>query len=377
MTEPDQSSGAPVRGDDFVTAVLEPDAAASGRPVPSRSSRSLLRFVGKKLLITVGLLLGVTFMTFLLVQLVPGDPSTTNLTETAQQDPTIVAAYKAKWGLDKPLPVQYLTYLRNLMHGDLGISHSTGNPILSDLEKYIPATLELAIPAMFLSLVICIALGMWAAVRKDRPADHTIRAGALVGLSTPSFWLAIVVLFVFFYVLGVAPNGGRLSTQYTPPREVTGLYTIDALIAGRPVVFWDAVWHLMLPVLVLTALTVSILIRFVRSAMLEVLDQDYVKAAYAKGLPRLTVLRRHVLRAGLVQVVTVSGLAFASLLSGTVLIEQIYSWPGIGQYAYLAALNLDLPAIMGVGLFVAFVYTVVNLLIDVLYGIIDPRIRVS
>lgn len=377
MTEPDQSTVGSVRGGDIIPAALEPDAAASGRPVTSRSSHRLLRFVGKKLLITFGLLLGVTVVTFLLVQLVPGDPSTTNLTETAQQDPTIVAAYKAKWGLDKPLPVQYVTYLKNLLHGDLGTAHSTGNPVLSDLEKYIPATLELAIPAMFLSLVICIALGMWAAVRKDRPADHTIRAGALVGLSTPSFWLAIVVLFVFFYVLGVAPNGGRLSTQYTPPREITGLYTIDALIAGRPVVFWDAVWHLMLPVLVLTALTVSILIRFVRSAMLEVLDQDYVKAAYAKGLPRLTVLRRHVLRAGLVQVVTVSGLAFASLLSGTVLIEQIYSWPGIGQYAYNAALNLDLPAIMGVGMFVALVYTVVNLFIDVLYGIIDPRIRVS
>jgi peptide/nickel transport system permease protein len=189
--------------------------------------------------------------------------------------------------------------------------------------------------------------------------------------------LAIVVLYIFFYKFDIAPNGGRLSTQYTPPRDVTGLYTVDALLAGRPVVFWDAVWHLALPVLVLTALTVSILIRFVRSAMLEVLDQDYIKAAYAKGLPRLTVLRRHVLRAGLVQVVTVSGLAFASLLSGTVLIEQIYSWPGIGQYAYLSALNLDLPAIMGIGLFVALVYTVVNLFIDILYGIIDPRIRVS
>ncbi|MDT7709091.1 MAG: peptide/nickel transport system permease protein [Pseudonocardiales bacterium] len=377
MTKPQLPTEGPGYGGDIVAAVLDPDAAAPGRPTPPRSPRSLPGFIGKKLLITVGLLLGVTIMTFLLVQLVPGDPTTTNLTEAAQRDPTIVAAYKAKWGLDKPLPVQYLTYLKNLLHGDLGTSQRTGNSIVSDLGNYIPATLELAIPAMVLSLAISIALGMWAAVRKDRPVDHTIRAGALVGLSTPSFWLAIVVLYIFFYKFDIAPNGGRLSTQYTPPRDVTGLYTVDALLAGRPVVFWDAVWHLALPVLVLTALTVSILIRFVRSAMLEVLDQDYIKAAYAKGLPRLTVLRRHVLRAGLVQVVTVSGLAFASLLSGTVLIEQIYSWPGIGQYAYLSALNLDLPAIMGIGLFVALVYTVVNLFIDILYGIIDPRIRVS
>jgi peptide/nickel transport system permease protein len=355
--------------------LIDPDAhrADSG----SGRQRSLLRFIVRKLLTTVALLFGVTVLTFLLVQAVPGDPSTTNLTEAAQQDPEIVAAYKARWGLDRSLPVQYLTYLNNLLHGDLGTSQSTGNSILSDLAKYVPATIELALPAMVLSLLISIGLGMWAAVRKDRAADHTIRAAALVGLSTPSFWLAIVTLYVFFYLLGWAPNGGRLSTKFRPPQDITGMYTVDAIIAGRPLVFWDALWHLALPVLVLTALTVSILIRFVRSAMLEVLDQDYVKAAYAKGLPRLTVLRRHVLRAGLVQVVTVGGLAFASLLSGTVLIEQIYSWPGIGQYAYLAALNLDLPAIMGVGLFVALVYIVVNLLIDILYGIIDPRIRVS
>jgi len=354
-----------------------PAADGSGQAATPRQSRTLLRFVGKKLVITAGLLLGVTILTFLLVQAVPGDPANTNLSETAQQNPAIVAAYRAKWGLDRPLPMQYVTYLNNLIHGNLGTSQSTGDSVLSDLKKYVPATLELAIPAMILSLLISVGLGLWAAVRKDRAADHTIRGAALVGLSTPSFWLAIVVLYVFFYVLGVAPNGGRLSTQLTPPRQVTGMYTIDALLQGRPIAFRDALWHLMLPVLVLTALTVSILIRFVRSAMLEVLDQDYVKAAYAKGLPRWTVLRRHVLRAGLVQVVTVAGLAFASLLSGTVLIEQIYSWPGIGQYAYRAALNLDLPAIMGVGLFVALVYTVVNLLIDILYGIIDPRIRVS
>ncbi|WP_051579782.1 ABC transporter permease [Pseudonocardia acaciae] len=338
---------------------------------------ALPRFVARKVAITAGLLLGVTVLTFLLVQAVPGDPSLTNLSETAQQDPAIVAAYKAKWGLDKPLPVQYATYLTNLLHGDLGTSQATGNPILSELVRYVPATLEIALPALVLSLVISVALGMWAAVRKDRAADQTIRAAALTGLSTPPFWLAIVVLYVFFYKLGLAPNGGRLATVYTPPAPITGLYTVDALLAGRTIVFWDAVAHLALPVLVLTCITVSVLIRFVRSAMLEVLDQDYVKAAYAKGLPRFTVLRRHVLRAGLVQVVTVGGLALASLLSGTVLIEQIYSWPGIGQYAYRAALNLDLPAIMGVGLFVAFVYTLVNLLVDVLYGVIDPRIRVS
>jgi peptide/nickel transport system permease protein len=356
---------------------VDQDAVTPGRSAGRRSPRALPRFIAKKVLITAGLLLGVTILTFLLVQAVPGDPSMTNLSETAQQNPEIVAAYKAKWGLDEPLPVQYATYLNHLVHGDLGTSQSTGSSVLAELAKYVPATMELAIPALVLSLVLSVALGMWAAVRKDRAADHVIRGAALAGLSTPSFWLAIVVLYIFFYKLGIAPNGARLSTVYAPPTHITGMYTVDALLTGRTIVFWDAVWHLVLPVVVLTSLTVSILIRFVRSAMLEVLDEDYVKAAYAKGLPRSIVLRRHVLRAGLVQVVTVGGLALASLLSGTVLIEQIYSWPGIGQYAYRAALNLDLPAIMGVGLFVALVYTLVNLLVDVLYGIIDPRIRVS
>jgi len=362
---------------DLVTVAPEPGLPSPGRVAPARAPRSLLRFIGKKVAITAGLLLGVTILTFLLVQAVPGDPTATNLSETAQKDPSVVAAYRAKWGLDKSLPVQYFTYLNNLLHGDLGTSQSTGDTVAHDLGKYVPATMELAIPAMILALLISVGLGLWAAVRKDKPADHAIRGVALVGLSTPSFWLAIVVLYVFFYKLGWAPNGGRLSARYTPPDQVTGMYTVDALLQGRPIAFQDALWHLMLPVLVLTALTVSVLIRFVRSAMLEVLDQDYIKAAYAKGLSRRTVLRRHVLRAGLVQVVTVAGLAFASLLSGTVLIEQIYSWPGLGQYAYRSALNLDLPAIMGVGLFVALVYTLVNLIIDILYGVIDPRIRLS
>ena len=362
---------------ELMTAVPGPALAGPGTGGRSRPGGTLLRFVAKKIVITAVLLLGVTILTFLLVHAVPGGPINTNLSEAAQQDPAVVAAYKAKWGLDRPLPIQYLTYLDNVVHGNLGISQSTGDPVLSDLQRYVPATLEIAIPAMILSLLISVGLGLWAAVRKDRAADHTIRGVALIGLSTPSFWLAIVVLYIFFYVLGIAPNGGRLSTELTPPNQITGLYSVDALLQGQLVVFRDALWHLMLPVLVLTALTVSILIRFVRSAMLEVLDQDYVKAAYAKGLSRWTILRRHVLRAGLVQVVTVAGLAFAALLSGTVLIEQIYSWPGLGQYAYRAALNLDMPAIMGVGLFVALVYTLVNLLIDILYGIIDPRIRVG
>lgn len=347
---------------------------AAARP---RRSRPLLRFLGKRLLVTVGLLWGVTVMTFALVQVVPGDSTTANLSEQALDDPAVVAAYRERWGLDQPLYVQYFRYLGNLLRGDLGISQQTSRPVLDDLVSYVPATLEIAVPSMVLALVIGTAIGMLAAVRHGKATDQAVRVGALLGLSTPPFWLSLVVLYVFFYLLGLAPSGGRLSTYYSPPPRTTGMYTVDAALAGQWDVAWDAAQHLTLPVFVLTCLTVAILIRFVRSSMLEVLGTDYIRAAHAKGLPNRMVLRRHLLRAGLVPVVTVSGLAFASLLSGTVLVEQIFSWPGVGQYAYRSATSLDLPAILGVSLFVALVYTLVNLIVDVLYGLIDPRIRLS
>ncbi|GAA3514913.1 ABC transporter permease [Actinocatenispora rupis] len=356
-----------------VAAAGEAPAAARRRPrVPH-----LVRFLAKRLAVTVGLLWGVTVVTFALVHVVPGDSATANLSEQALNDPALVAAYRARWGLDQPVYVQYLRYLWNLLHGDLGTSQQTGKPVLSDLAHYVPATMELAVPSMVLALLIGTAVGMLAAVRHGRATDQVVRVGSLLGLSTPPFWLSLVVLYQFFYLLGVSPSGGRLSTDFSPPPTVTGMYTVDSALAGQWAEWWDAVQHLVLPVLVLTCLTVATLIRFVRSAMLEVLSTDYIKAAHAKGLPGFTVLRRHLLRAGLVPVITVSGLAFAALLSGTVLVENIFGWPGIGQYAYRSATALDLPSILGVSLFVALVYTVVNLIVDLVYGLIDPRIRLS
>ncbi|WP_425502310.1 ABC transporter permease [Phytoactinopolyspora limicola] len=355
-----------------------PVRGRTGRPLRSRLFHApLARLLLRRLATTVVLLFGVTVLTFTLIQLVPGDSMTASLSETALNDPSVVAAYRAKWGLDEPLITQYAIYVGNLLQGDLGVSRQTSRSVLGDLMTYVPATLEIAIPAMVLSVVLGTGIGLYAALRHGRRGDHVVRVGSLLGLSTPPFWLALVALYVFFYLLGVAPSGGRLSSWITPPPRVTGMITVDALLAGEWMIWWDAVQHLVLPVAVLTCLTVAALVRFVRSAMLEVLDQDYVRAARAKGLPTFTVVRRHVLRAGLVPVITVSGLAFASLLSGTVLVEQIFSWPGVGQYAFRAASGLDLPAVLGVSLFVAVVYTLVNLMVDLLYGVIDPRIRLS
>ncbi|HZP72344.1 MAG TPA: ABC transporter permease, partial [Gaiellaceae bacterium] len=203
------------------------------------------------------------------------------------------------------------------------------------------------------------------------------RVTSLAGISMPTFWIALVGLYVFFYRLNWVPGAGRLDPGVTPPGSITGLYTIDALLHGQFGLFGQAFHHLLLPALVLAAFNVSLLTRFTRSAVLEVIGNDYVRAARAKGLPGRIVVIRYILRAALPSVVTVLGLVFANVLTGAVLVEKIFSWPGIGQYAYEAAVNLDVPAIAGVSIFVAVVYVTVNFIVDVLYGVIDPRIRLT
>lgn len=334
----------------------------------------LLSMILKRLGSALILLWGITVITFVLLAVVPGDPAAANLSPQAYDDPEIREAFQRKWGLDKPLIVQYGVYIANIFRGDLGISQQTNRPVLQDLQQYIPATFEIAIPAMLIAVIVAVSLGIFSALRKSTAADNGIRLFSLAGLSTPPFWLALLALYLFFYVLGWLPSGGRLSNTYDPPPSVTGMYTIDAMLAGQWNVYWDAVWHLVLPVMILALLTISALLRFVRSAMLEVLESEFVRSAVAKGMPRRTIIWRHLFRAGLLPILTVTGLMFASLLGGAVLVEQILSWPGLGQYAYKSALSLDLQAILGVTLFIAIVYTVINLIVDVLAGIIDPRV---
>lgn len=337
----------------------------------------LARYLLGRLGVSALLIVGVTLVTFVLANLVPGDPVAANLGQRAAENPATVAAYRAHYGLDRPLPVQYVTYLGNLLQGDLGESQQTHRPVLTDLQSAVPATLEIAIGAIVLSVLIGVGFGVVAAVRRGQLADSALRLVSLVGISVPTFWLALVAFYVFSFQLDLAPGSGRLAPATTPPPHVTGLYTVDSLLAGEWETFGDALAHLMLPTLVLTLYTVGLLTRFTRSAVLEVLEQDYVRSARAKGLPGRTVLFRYVLRAAMVPILTVVGLAFGALLSGTVLVEEIFAWPGVGSYAYQAASHLDLPAVMGVGLLVGVIYLVINLVVDLLYGVIDPRVRIS
>ena len=344
---------------------------------PPRSHRALLRFVLRRVLAGVLLCLGVTLVSFLLTQAVPGDPVTANLGQRAAEDPAAVAAFRAANGLDQPLPQQYLTYLGNLLTGDFGQSQQTHQPVATDLSEKVPATMELALAAIVVAVVLGVGFGIVAALYRDRWPDQVLRVLSLTGVSVPTFWLALIAYYWISFKFDLLPAGGRLAPGAQPPEHVTGLYTVDSLLAGDWSTFTDAVAHLVLPALVLASFTVGVLLRFTRAAVLEVLGDEYVRAARAKGLPELTVVRRHVLRPALVSVVTVTGVAFAGLLSGTVLVEQIFSWRGLGAYAYTSALALDLPAIMGVSVVVAIIYVLLNLVVDLLYGVIDPRLRQS
>jgi peptide/nickel transport system permease protein len=350
---------------------------------PPAARRSLfrrggfLRFVLRRLAALVLLSIGITFVVFVLTELVPSNAVATNLGEQAAGDPSAVAAFKHHYGLDRPFPARYAIYLDHLVHGDLGQSSLTHEPVTHDLAQFIPATAELALYSVLFAAIVGIAFGVIAALRRNKPTDHVLRVTSLAGISMPTFWIALVALYVGFFRLGWFPGAERLDPGTTAPPSITGLYTVDALLDGNWSLFVQALHHLLLPALVLAAFNVSLLTRFTRSAVLEVVGNDYVRAARAKGMPERVVVVRYVLRAALPSVITVLGLVFANVLTGAVLVEKIFSWPGIGQYAFEAAVNLDVPAIAGVSLFVAVVYITVNFIVDLLYGLIDPRIRIT
>jgi len=333
--------------------------------------------VARRILALFLLGLGITLVAFVLTNMVPGDPAAANLGQRAIEDPAAVAAFNERYGLDKPLPQQYGIYVWRLAHGDLGESQQTRTPVTTELGTFIPATAELAFLSIFFAVTVGVGLGILAAIRQNRFTDHALRVVSLTGVSMPTFWIALVFLYVFYFRLNWLPGTGRLDPQYSEPPHHTGFFTIDAMIEGQWATAADAARHLIMPAIVLALFNIGLLTRYTRSAVLEVVNHDYIRSARAKGLPGRTVVMRHTLRAALPSVLTVIGLAFANVMTGAVLVENIFAWPGIGQYAYHSATNLDLPAIMGVSLFVAVVYITVNFVVDVLYGVVDPRIRVA
>jgi peptide/nickel transport system permease protein len=333
------------------------------------------RLIAQRLLLMLPLMVGMTLISFVVSHTLPADPVGANLGQQAMENPAIVAAFRARWGLDRPLPEQYLTYVGNLLQGNLGTSIRTHLPVGDDLGRYLPASAELAISATLVGTLIGIPFGVVSAVRRNQWIDHVVRGVSLLGVSSPVFWLGLVALYVLYFRLGWLPGPGRLDVGMQEPGHVTGMYTLDSLLTGNWAALASSLRHLILPGLVLASVYVGLVTRMTRSSMLEVLSADYVRTARGKGLRQRSVIYRHALGNALIPTITVLGLAFGDVLAGTVLTETIFSWPGIGRYAYQSAVTLDFPAIMGVSLVIAGVFILVNLATDVAYVLLDPRLR--
>jgi len=336
---------------------------------------SMLRFLVARVGAMLVMALLATLVVFLIANTVPGDPVLAQLGDQAASDPAFVAEWRHQYGLDRPLWDRYVIFLDDLRQGDLGRSIRSRRPVLDDVEEYAPATLELATVSFALTLIIGIPLGILAAVKRDSWVDHLARAISLLGVSSPTFWLAFILLAVFYGYLQIAPGPGRLDPIALPPPTVTGSYLIDSALAGDWETFRDAAAHMVLPSIVLGAATIGLITRTTRASMLESIGQDYVRMGRAKGLQESRVILRHVLPNALVPVVTLGGLAYANLLSGAVLTETVFSWPGLGRYTFLSASALDFPAIMAITLLVAITYLVINLVTDISYAMLDPRVR--
>jgi peptide/nickel transport system permease protein len=334
----------------------------------------VLRYVASRLGLAIVMALLATLVVFLIANTVPGDPILAQLGDIAASNKEFVAQWRHKWGLDLPLWERYVIFLDGLLHGDLGISIASQRPVLDDIADFAPATIELATAGFLLSVLIGVPLGIIAAVKRDRWIDHFARLVSLIGVSSPTFWLAFIVLAVFYGGLQIAPGPGRVGAIALPPPTVTGLYLVDSALAGDWQTFRDALGHLVLPSVVLAAATLGLITRTTRASMLESMQQDYVRVARAKGLKERRIVLGHVLPNALIPVVTLGGLAYANLLTGAVMTETIFSWPGLGRYTFRSAAALDFPAIMGITLVVAATYLVINLLIDISYALLDPRV---
>ncbi len=329
--------------------------------------------IARRLLMLIGVLFGVTLITFTISHLVPGDPA--QLMAGPRASAEAIAALRAQLGLDRPLYVQYLTFLGNLAQGDLGVSVLTQRPVLQELVGYFPATIELMLVSLTLSIALGVALGIAAAVYEGRWIDHGLRLIAIVGVSAPRFVTALLLLLLFYGELNLLPGGGRFDPALAMPPSVTGFLLIDSLLAGDFVAFADAAMHMILPTLTLAVSTSGGFMRLARTSMLEALAQDYIRTAQAMGLRRRTIILRHAFRNALMPLVTVIGMAVGTLLFGSVIVETIFAWPGAGSYVLNAIFSLDFPVIMGFTVIVSVVYVVTNLLVDLVYLVIDPQIR--
>ncbi len=333
---------------------------------------ALYRYLLKRFLMVAPTLIGASIVVFLLIHIIPGDAVTVILGERASE--AARQALTEKLGLDQPLYYQYWTWFTGAMQGDFGTSIRTNGPVLSEIFSRLPATLELTFAAIFIAVVFGIFFGVTAARYRNSLVDQMAIGMSLLGVSIPIFWLGMMMIFFFAVMMGWLPVSGRLTLGLSV-NSVTGLYLVDALIAGKMQVFWDALRHLLMPAVALSSVSLALFVRVTRSSMLDVLSEDYVRTARAKGLSMNIVIYKHALKNALIPIVTVVGLSFAQLLGGAVLTETVFSWPGVGRLLITSIGHRDYPMIQGIVLFIVLAFILINLLVDIIYAYLDPRIR--
>jgi peptide/nickel transport system permease protein len=320
----------------------------------------------------IPVLLGVSIIVFFMVRAIPGDPAQILLGQTATQ--AQVQEMRAQMGLDKPVVVQYVLFLRDAFTGDLGESITTGRPVTVELMARFPATLELTAFAMIIAVLVGVPVGVISAVKQYSILDKVTSVLALAGISMPIFWLAMIVVVIFTVNLQLLPFPGRLSSE-TTITAITGMVLVDSLLTFNVAGFWDGLKHLILPAVALGTIPMAVVTRMTRSSMLEVMHEDYVRTAHAKGVVPWRVIFKHALRNAMLPTVTVIGLQTGLLMGGAIITEQIFAWPGVGQIAYDSINRRDYAMIQGVVLYGAMLFVLVNLLVDILYAVLDPRVR--
>lgn len=337
---------------------------------------SLRRYVLRRLGLALLTLCGVVVAVFIITRILPGNPAAVRVGPYAK--PEILAQVEKEMGLDKPLPLQFVNYVVKLAQGNMGMSWRTGQPVQKDLTQRLPATLELALSATLIAVVTGLILGILSALFQNSWFDQIVRVFTIFGASTALFWLALVFVFVFYYWLGWAASPlGRLDVGVTAPKGITGMFVLDSLLTGNPLALKNSLYHLALPSLTLAFVVSAPITKIVRAAMLDQLHADYIRTARTIGVPTREIIWRDALRNAMVPILTTIGIVFGYLMAGNVLVEMIFSWPGIGSYAWMALQNKDLEAIQGFVLLIAAMYVFLNLLIDLLYSVIDPRIRLG
>jgi peptide/nickel transport system permease protein len=331
-------------------------------------------FLLKRILLLIPSLIGVTVMVFVISHVVPADPVGIALGPEATQEQ--INAMREAWGLNKPLYVQYGIFLRNLVQGNLGYSLVSKRAVTEELGYYFPATFELTTASMFLSILLGIFIGIVSAVYRNRLFDHLTRTYCLFGISMPVFWLGLLLLLLFYVKLGWLPGGGRIADGIQVER-LSGFLILDSLLTGNWEALGSALLHLVLPAFCLSSSFLATISRIARSSVLQVIREDYVRTARAKGVPEFWVLSKHVLRNSVLPVITISGILYGQLLGGAVLTETIFSWPGMGRYVVRSILHLDFQPILGFTVLVAALYALANLTVDLLYSVVNPQIRLE